>query len=70
MYYSDGRLAYEGLWKDDMFNGYGVYYNDKKEVLPANYSFNYEDFNGLLKIYNLIWLLGVNTIWEKYEGDF
>lgn len=28
LYYSSGKLAYEGEWKDDEFYGYGKVYND------------------------------------------
>lgn len=27
LYYANGQIAYEGEWKDDKLNGYGILYN-------------------------------------------
>ena len=33
LYYSSGKIAYEGEWKADMLHGYGVLYNEHIEEL-------------------------------------
>ena len=42
LYYQDGSKAYEGDWKEDLFEGKGVIYNDS----PSSYKggFDYTDF--------------------------
>jgi antitoxin component YwqK of YwqJK toxin-antitoxin module len=43
LYYPNGKLAYEGEWKEDEFHGEGIVYNDN----PTNLTepFDYTDFN-------------------------
>jgi len=41
LYYSSGKIAYEGDWKEDMLHGYGVLYNENIEVLNEDFDFSH-----------------------------
>jgi len=56
LWYKNGRLCYEGDYKDDKFDGHGILYNGLIEDLRS--FFDYKDFNK------------VGKCWSKYEGDF
>lgn len=54
LYYSNGKLAYEGDWRMDEFHGYGKVYNE--DQVPIQGSFDFRDFTD------------VNDFWASYEG--
>lgn len=56
LYYQSGKLAYEGDWVNDQFEGFGKLYNEYPELMnqPLNYR-NLDD---------------VEEMWTKYEGEF
>jgi hypothetical protein len=56
LWYKNGRLCYEGDYKDGKFDGHGILYNGLIEDLRS--FFDYKDFNK------------VGKCWSKYEGDF
>lgn len=56
LYYQSGKLAYEGYWKNDLFEGQGKLYNEKPKKLDDK--FDYHNFDG------------VEEFWESYEGNF
>ena len=56
LYYKNGKLAYEGEWKDDLFNKFGHYYNNN----PRKYMIDFDIRN----------LDNIGNYWERYEGDF
>ena len=45
LYYPSGKLAYEGEWKHNSFNGRGKVYNEDPQYFDGH--FNFEDFDGL-----------------------
>lgn len=47
LYYASGKLAYDGEWKDNMFHGYGVLFNENPTIL--NNAFRPTDFSQLDK---------------------
>ncbi len=54
MYYSNGQLAYKGLWKEGSFNGKGHIFNDTPQQFDD--SFNFRDFSE------------IDDKWLSYEG--
>ena len=57
LYYSNGKVAYEGDWKEDEFHGVGKVYNeDHLQNVPGG-SCDYRDFEKL------------DEYWVSYEGD-
>lgn len=56
LYYQSGKLAYEGDWVNDQFEGFGKLYNEYPELMnqPLNYR-NLDD---------------VEEMWTKYEGTY
>ena len=56
LYYSNGELAYEGEWKQDQLDGYGVLYNQNPDYITAAV-----DWKNLDQI---------TSCWVKYEGNF
>lgn len=56
LYYENGKIAYEGHWDDDEFNGQGRVYNS--EPVACDEEFNYKDFSEL------------GNKWIYYEGQF
>ena len=57
LYYADNKkVAYEGHWKDNKFNGSGKVYNENVEEM--NEPFDHENFDD------------VSKYWTCYEGDF
>lgn len=55
LYYANGKVAYDGEWYNDQFNGFGKVYNDEVRSLKEN--FDYTDFYKL------------EDYWEFYEGQ-
>lgn len=55
LYYSDGKIAYEGDWRMDEFHGSGKVYNQEQLQLKGPY--DYTDFGD------------VNDYWSSYEGE-
>ena len=55
LYYSNGKLAYEGMWEKDEFHGEGKVINDNPTMLDD--SFDYTNFNNL------------EEQWLYYEGE-
>lgn len=45
LFYQNGKLAYEGEWQFNTFDGQGTLYNEKPEKIQGG--FNYKDFNNL-----------------------
>jgi hypothetical protein len=45
LYYEGGKLAYEGSWSQDEFNGFGKVYNDNPVKLGE--PFDYSNFDML-----------------------
>lgn len=41
LYYSSKKLAYEGEWKQDKLNGYGVLYNENIGPLPSAFDYSH-----------------------------
>jgi hypothetical protein len=41
--YSSGKIAYEGDWRNDKFEGFGVLYNENPALLYE--SFDFTDFD-------------------------
>lgn len=56
LYYSDGRIAYQGEWNCDKLNGNGILYNQNPAKLST--SFDYRNFDD------------AEEIWIYYEGGF
>lgn len=56
LYYQSGRLAYEGGWLHDNFNGQGVLWNEAPSQLPG--LFDYRNFDD------------VDNCWVAYDGNF
>jgi hypothetical protein len=56
LYYPTEKLAYEGYWLNNTFNGEGKIYNEVPAYLDE--MFDYKNFDNLLEH------------WEKYEGSF
>ena len=56
LYYPNEKLAYEGEWKNNAFNGKGKVYNE--EPVELAYSFDFTNFDYL------------QDHWDSYEGDF
>lgn len=56
LYYQSGKLAYEGNWLEDTFNGLGVLYNENAHKL--DHPFDYTSFER------------VDDYWTMYEGYF
>ncbi len=56
LYYPSSKLAYEGEWKRNAFNGNGKVYNEE----PSNFQdvFNFENFDEL------------EDNWDRFEGEF
>lgn len=54
MYYPSGKIAYEGHWKNDKLDGFGVLYNE--DVIKLKQSYDYRSFDHL------------GDCWVKYEG--
>lgn len=55
LFYPFGKIAYEGEWKKDKFNGKGTVYNDTPTALQ---NFCIYDFDNL------------DDGWFKYQGEF
>lgn len=45
LYYEGGKIAYEGMWSQDEFNGLGKVYNDNPVSFTG--SFDYTNFDYL-----------------------
>lgn len=56
LYYPSGKIAYQGEWKADKLDGFGVLYNE--DVVKLTQSFDYRSFDN------------VGDCWVKYEGLF
>lgn len=56
LYYENGKIAYEGHWQNDEFNGQGRVYNSDSATFDED--FNYKDFSQL------------GNRWLYYEGQF
>ena len=56
LYYPSEKLAYEGQWVKNTFNGKGSIYNEVPAKLEGQ--FDYYNFDNL------------QEHWEKYEGNF
>ena len=54
LYYQSNRLAYDGQWLDDQFQGKGTLYNEEPVLLNSN--FDYRNFDE------------IEDYWEFYEG--
>ena len=54
---STEKLAYEGEWKNNAFNGKGKVYNEEPQPLNGNFNC-YDTFDNL------------GEHWEYYEGEF
>lgn len=54
LYYEGGKLAYEGYWAQDQFNGLGKVYNDNPAALTEPFDYTNFDF--------------LEDYWEYYEG--
>lgn len=52
LYYSDGRVAYEGEWFEDEFHGLGKVYNQEQNQLIQPYDYtNLSDFEDYWLVY-------------------
>jgi hypothetical protein len=56
LFYPNGKLAYDGEWFEEKFDGKGVIFNE--EIAPLNKRFEFKNFDGLA------------NAWIKYEGEF
>ncbi len=56
LYYPNAKLAYEGEWKNNAFNGKGKVYNE--EPMAFADSFDFRNFDHL------------QDFWTLYDGDF
>jgi hypothetical protein len=56
LYYQSGKLAYEGDWVNDQFEGYGKLYNEYPEVVQEPLNFKNLD--------------EIEEMWTKYEGKY
>jgi hypothetical protein len=56
LYYASGKIAYEGEWKQDRLDGYGVLYNESIGILREEYDCSHLEL--------------LNDEWIKYEGCF
>ena len=56
LYYADGRIAYQGEWKNDCLDGWGILYNEKPVSLTQPY--DYQCFDQ------------AEESWVYYEGPF
>ena len=56
LYYPNEKLAYEGEWKNNAFNGKGTVYNEDPQDIEG--PFDYKNFDY------------VSENWVKYEGEF
>ena len=56
LYYTSGKIAYEGEWQSNRLHGYGVLYNENIEVLEQEFDYGH--------------LEGLGNEWIKYEGYF
>ena len=45
LYYASGKIAYDGEWSDDKFEGQGVLYNETPVMLYNE--FDYTDFDSV-----------------------
>ena len=54
LYYPSEKLAYEGYWVNNTFNGEGCIYNEVPAMLE--YPFDFKNLDNLLEH------------WERYEG--
>ena len=43
LYYASGKIAYEGNWADDKFEGYGILINEVPVTIYDD--FDYRDFD-------------------------
>ena len=59
LYYTSGKVAYEGEWKNDAFEGRGAIFNEDVDVINGK-EVNYKDFG---KSDNA-------KLWKSYSGDF
>jgi len=41
LYYSSGKIAYEGEWLEDRLHGYGVVYNDNIIILKGQFDYQH-----------------------------
>jgi len=56
LYYPSGKLAYEGEWKENTFNGNGKVFNETPSQFSGPY--DYRNFDLL------------EDDWERFEGTF
>lgn len=56
LYYASGKIAYDGDWVEDKFDGYGLLYNENPVAFTSQFDFRDLDF--------------VEEYWEKYQGEF
>lgn len=54
LYYQSDRVAYEGSWVADKFQGFGKLYNEFPQPLESGFDFT--DFDG------------IDEYWAYYEG--
>jgi hypothetical protein len=54
LYYQSDRVAYEGSWVADKFQGFGKLYNEFPQ--PLDSGFDFTDFDG------------IDEYWAYYEG--
>ena len=54
LYYQSGKLAYQGMWREDQFQGKGKLFNEAPEKLER--FFDYRNFDE------------IDEYWEYYEG--
>lgn len=62
LFYANGKVAYEGNWKDDVFEGKGNVNNENTKEIESSedIQINYHDFGN-----------AANTdLWKNYSGDF
>ncbi len=43
LYYQSGQLAYQGMWREDQFQGKGKLFNETPYALEGD--FNFKDFD-------------------------
>ncbi len=54
LYYQSNKVAYEGQWRNDQFQGEGKLYNESPDLLEGG--FDYTNFDD------------IDDYWEVYEG--
>ena len=65
-FYNNGKICYEGNWKDGKMDGKGKYYNDGDLLYKGNWKDGKMD--GMVNVYNRDGLIRTKEIWK--DGKF